>query len=88
VSAGRGWLRAGPAAEIPEIPDRDPTEVDQKFEMSRSPRRLRPISAALSVFDRSASTSIRGFFPEHIGLLDDPRLGFHHTTISTATVGN
>ena len=29
--------------------------------------------------------SIRGFFPEHIGLLSDPRLGFHHTTISTAS---
>ena len=30
--------------------------------------------------------SIRGFFPEHIGILGDPRLGFHHTTLSTATV--
>ena len=40
----------------------------------------------MEVHKRIRFPSIRGFFPEHIGLLDDPRLGFHHTTISTATV--
>jgi hypothetical protein len=40
----------------------------------------------MTVHKRIRFPSIRGFFPEHIGLLDDPRLGFHHTTISTATV--
>jgi hypothetical protein len=30
--------------------------------------------------------SIRKFFPEHIGRFGDPRLGFHHSTLSTATV--
>lgn len=29
---------------------------------------------------------IQKFFPEHFGLLDDPRLGFHHSALSTATV--
>jgi hypothetical protein len=41
----------------------------------------------MKVHKRIRFPSIRGFFPEHIGLLDDPRLGFHHTTLSTATVG-
>jgi hypothetical protein len=27
---------------------------------------------------------IRRFFP-HLGLLDDPRLGFHHSALSTAS---
>lgn len=30
--------------------------------------------------------SIRQYFPEHVSRLDDPRLGFHHTALSTATV--
>lgn len=30
--------------------------------------------------------SIRRFFPEHVGRLGDPRLGFHHTALSTATL--
>ena len=29
---------------------------------------------------------IRKFFPRHFGLLADPRLGFHHSQLSTATV--
>ena len=29
--------------------------------------------------------SIQKYFPEHFGMLDDPRLGFHHTALSTAT---
>jgi hypothetical protein len=29
--------------------------------------------------------SIRRFFPEHFGRLCDPRLGFHHSTLTTAT---
>jgi hypothetical protein len=41
----------------------------------------------MKVHKRIRFPSIRGFFPEHVGLLDDPRLGFHHTTVSTATVG-
>ncbi|MBL9037661.1 MAG: hypothetical protein JNG84_04000 [Archangium sp.] len=30
---------------------------------------------------------IREYFPAHFGVLDDPRLGFHHSTLSTTTVG-
>jgi hypothetical protein len=30
---------------------------------------------------------IRKFFPEHLGVLDDTRLGFHHSALSTRTVG-
>jgi hypothetical protein len=30
--------------------------------------------------------SIREFFPEHMGRFSDPRLGFHHTALSTATL--
>ena len=41
----------------------------------------------MTVHKRIRFPSIRGFFPEHIGRFDDPRLGFHHTTISTASVG-
>ena len=40
------------------------------------------------VHERIPFPSIRGFFPEHVGLLSDPRLGFHHTTVSTASVGH
>ncbi|MCA9667440.1 MAG: hypothetical protein KC503_17695 [Myxococcales bacterium] len=29
---------------------------------------------------------LRRFFPEHLGLLDDTRLGFHHSAMSCATV--
>ena len=39
----------------------------------------------MEVVKRIPFPSIRGFFPEHVGLFSDPRLGFHHTTISTAT---
>jgi hypothetical protein len=31
--------------------------------------------------------SIRRFFPEHVSRLSDPRLGFHHTALSTTTLG-
>jgi hypothetical protein len=31
--------------------------------------------------------SIREFFPEHVGRFGDPRLGFHHTALSTQSVG-
>ena len=41
----------------------------------------------MTVHKRIGFPSIRGFYPEHVGLLDDPRLGFHHTTISTASLG-
>jgi hypothetical protein len=40
----------------------------------------------MTVHKRIRFPSIRGFFPEHIGPLSDQRLGFHHTTISTASV--
>jgi hypothetical protein len=30
---------------------------------------------------------IRKYFPQHIGLLDDTRLGFHHSALSAASVG-
>ena len=29
--------------------------------------------------------SIQRLFPQHFGFLDDPRLGFHHSTLSTAS---
>jgi hypothetical protein len=38
------------------------------------------------VVERVRFPPIRRFFPEHIGLLDDTRLGFHHSALSTATV--
>lgn len=40
---------------------------------------------SFEVVRRVAFPSIRTFFPEHFGRLDDPRLGFHHTALSTAT---
>lgn len=39
----------------------------------------------LRVLRRIPFPSIRRFFPEHFGRFDDPRLGFHHTALSTAT---
>jgi hypothetical protein len=38
------------------------------------------------VVRRIAFPPIRRWFPQHFGPLDDPRLGFHHTALSTATV--
>jgi hypothetical protein len=40
----------------------------------------------LRVVRRVPFPSIQRYFPEHFGMLDDPRLGFHHTALSTATV--
>ena len=40
----------------------------------------------LRVVHRVPFPSIQRFFPEHFGPLDDPRLGFHHTALSTATL--
>jgi hypothetical protein len=39
---------------------------------------------SLDLVRRVQFPPIRKFFP-HLGLLDDPRLGFHHTALSTAT---
>jgi hypothetical protein len=36
---------------------------------------------SLELHKRIRFPSIREFFPEHFGLLDDPRLGFHHTAL-------
>lgn len=36
---------------------------------------------SLRLHRRVPFPSIREFFPEHFGLLDDPRLGFHHTAL-------
>lgn len=40
---------------------------------------------ALKIVERIAFPPIRKFFPELIGVLDDTRLGFHHSALSTAT---
>lgn len=40
----------------------------------------------LKVMRRIPFPSIRRFFPEHFGRFDDPRLGFHHSTLTTATL--
>lgn len=39
----------------------------------------------LSVHRRIAFPPLRRFFPSHLGFFDDPRLGFHHATLSTTT---
>ncbi|MFT3707152.1 MAG: hypothetical protein QM817_05730 [Archangium sp.] len=36
---------------------------------------------SLKLHRRVPFPSIREFFPQHFGLLDDPRLGFHHTAL-------
>ncbi|MEW5852473.1 MAG: hypothetical protein AB2A00_27040 [Myxococcota bacterium] len=40
----------------------------------------------LTLVRRIPFPSIQEFFPRHFGLLDDPRLGFHHSALSVATV--
>jgi hypothetical protein len=40
----------------------------------------------LKVVRRVPFPSIQRYFPQHFGILDDPRLGFHHTALSTVTV--
>ncbi|MCB9674928.1 MAG: hypothetical protein H6737_07410 [Alphaproteobacteria bacterium] len=40
---------------------------------------------SFEVVKRVRFPSIRRFFPAHVGRLGDPRLGFHHTALSTAT---
>lgn len=40
----------------------------------------------LTVLRRVRFPPVRRFFPRHMGLLDDTRLGFHHSTLSSATV--
>lgn len=40
----------------------------------------------LELIRRVTFPSIRAFFPEHIGRLADPRLGFHHSASSTNSV--
>ncbi len=40
----------------------------------------------LRVVKRVRFSSIRKRFPRRFGLLDDPRLGFHHSALSTRTV--
>lgn len=39
----------------------------------------------LQVQKRIRFPSIRRFFPQHFGVLDDPRLGFHHAALSART---
>lgn len=36
--------------------------------------------------ERIAFPPIRKYFPKTFGMLDDTRLGFHHSTLSTTTV--
>lgn len=40
---------------------------------------------AMNVRRRIRFPSIRTFFPQHFGRLDDPRLGFHHSALSETT---
>lgn len=40
----------------------------------------------LTVHRRVAFPPLRRFFREHLGVLDDPRLGFHHATLTSATI--
>ncbi|MGE3635207.1 MAG: hypothetical protein AB7P00_35215 [Sandaracinaceae bacterium] len=40
----------------------------------------------LTVHRRIPFPSLRAFFGEHFGVLDDPRLGFHHATLTAATL--
>jgi hypothetical protein len=39
----------------------------------------------LTLIKRVSFPPIRLFFPEHLGILDDTRLGFHHSALSTAS---
>ncbi len=39
----------------------------------------------LRLHRRIAFPHMRNFFPKHLGLLDDTRLGFHHSTLSTTS---
>jgi hypothetical protein len=41
---------------------------------------------SFEVVRRVRFPSIRTFFPEHLGFFDDTRLGFHHSTLSTASL--
>lgn len=41
---------------------------------------------SFEVVRRVKFPSIRKFFPEHVGRFADPRLGFHHTALSTTSV--
>jgi hypothetical protein len=74
--------------------------VDGSYGLQRSPCGRYVLSAhrgrnevivydypSFDVVRRVPFPSIRTFFPEHLGPLSDPRLGFHHTTLSTATLG-
>jgi hypothetical protein len=40
----------------------------------------------LTVHKRIRFPPIRRFFPDHLSIFDDPRLGFHHSALSTSTV--
>ncbi|MCZ7684554.1 MAG: hypothetical protein M5U28_39610 [Sandaracinaceae bacterium] len=40
----------------------------------------------LTVHRRVPFPPLRRFFREHLGVLDDPRLGFHHATLTSATI--
>ncbi len=73
--------------------------VDGSYGLQRSPCGRYMLSAhrgrnevivyrypSFEVVKRVRFPSIRRFFPEHLGRLSDPRLGFHHTALSTATV--
>jgi hypothetical protein len=42
---------------------------------------------SLELHKRIRFPSIREFFPEHFGVLDDPRLGFHHTALAPSPFG-
>jgi hypothetical protein len=42
---------------------------------------------SMSLRRRVPFPPIREYFPEHFGRWSDPRLGFHHTALSTRTVG-
>lgn len=73
--------------------------VDGSYGLQRSPDGRYVLSAhrgrnevivydypTFDVVKRVRFPSIRKFFPEHVGLLGDPRLGFHHSALSTATL--
>ena len=44
-------------------------------------------AVSLTLLKRVRFPSIQRLLPQHFGALDDPRLGFHHSALSTATLG-
>jgi hypothetical protein len=77
------------------------TSIDGSFGLQLSPDKRYLISALRGMNEvhiyryperklikRISFPSIRKYFPEHVGLLDDPRLGFHHSALSVTSVSD